>query len=583
MHRLTVTAIAVGLVVSAPDAAQAQANEIECPIRIAAPEVEGETAVCGQIMVPQDWSDPNSTGIPITYLILKSTSIAPLPDPVIFFQGGPGGTTLNALSMISTGTDALRASRDVILFDQRGTGFSNDLYCGADVMIVDPEAHDDEDGSRAAAFDAFGLNAFSDPEAAFQVVADQLAPRDLSQCLPLFEERGIELEHYSTASTVQDTIAVMEHLGYASYNLFGASYGTTVVLSILDHYSQSVNGTALPGLRTAVLDSVHPTSIEFYAQAYEYSEVVLGVLSSCGEDPACASAYPDIRVRAGQLLATLQVAPLERDVGDPITWQAVADLMRTAVSLQTPLVPYIPRLVAELEQGETAVYDLAMAATRFEVTLPERTRKAEEAVVDQPDPFEETAAEIAGISSQLDAIEEAVQSIALANAFLREAALESDDRVDLIVSVFRNWSRSGGMLSGAVIANLEPYLLHPEQRTAEGLQALIQRTILLPGLQSEMLAIADRLDEDEVRQVFRALLSPSFDFGLIGMGPVTNYAVNCNDRGPRISNDLGFAHYLDFEVPQLIGPGVQWPAHYEIACAQLGLPAGDYAPPPPPV
>ncbi len=97
-----------------------------------------------------------------------------------------------------------------------------------------------------------------------------------------------------------------------------------------------------------------------------------------------------------------------------------------------------------------------------------------------------------------------------------------------------------------------------------------------------MLSIAGRLDEDEVRQVFRTLLSPSFDFGLIGMGPITNYAVNCNDRGPRISNDLGFSHYRDFEVPQLIGPGVQWPAHYEIACAQLGLPAGDYAPPPPP-
>ena len=72
-----------------------------------------------------------------------------------------------------------------------------------------------------------------------------------------------------------------------------------------------------------MLDSVYPTSIEFYAHAFDFSEVVLGVLSNCAEDPACAAAYPDIRARAGRLLATLQEAPLERDGGGPITWQAV--------------------------------------------------------------------------------------------------------------------------------------------------------------------------------------------------------------------------------------------------------------------
>lgn len=51
--------------------------------------------------------------------------------------------------------------------------------------------------------------------------------------------------------------------------------------------------------------------------------------------------------------------------------------MRAAVTNQQKLLPYLPRLVDEIERGETAVYDLAQAAMKYEVILPDATMQAE--------------------------------------------------------------------------------------------------------------------------------------------------------------------------------------------------------------
>lgn len=56
-------------------------------------EVEGETLVCGQIEVPQNWDEPDGTTITLTYAVMHSPSQAPFVDPVLFFHGGPGEST----------------------------------------------------------------------------------------------------------------------------------------------------------------------------------------------------------------------------------------------------------------------------------------------------------------------------------------------------------------------------------------------------------------------------------------------------------------------------------------------------------
>lgn len=579
MSKLSLGCIVTVIWAAGSSLASAQGDGADCPVDLGE-EIVGETARCGQIMVPQNWSDPDGTEIPIAYMVMRSTSLAPLQDPVIYFQGGPGGATLNSLAQIRSGVEALRASRDIIPFDQRGTGYSNELYCPVDILDVNPETFDEDLAAAQARFDEAGIGAFSDPDDVYAAVLDHNSPVDFSRCLPLFAEQGIELEQYSTASTVADSIAVMEHLGYPAYNLFGGSYGTKVVLSILGHY-ESAEDADLPTIRAAVLDSVLRPDSEFYETAFNHGRVVIGIFEDCEEDADCAAAYPGIRSRMAQLFVDLRDNPIAREKGDPITAEAVAEVMRTAIGNQKSLVPYLPRLVAELERGETAVFDMATAVIRREVTLPDKIQTA--APVTEAGPLAKAQSEVDAIEAQLDAVLDTISLNIGANTFLREAAVEADSRADLIVTLFELYTRSGGFFGSRFVEALNPYLLHPGQRTKEGLNALIASTVILPSLATEMQKITERLDENEVRQVFAALTGIGFGRGLTTIQTITNRVINCNDRGPTISNEVAFEAYPEFEVPALIGTSAQWPANYQIACEELGLAADAYAPPPPPV
>jgi pimeloyl-ACP methyl ester carboxylesterase len=106
---------------------------IPCPMPLPPTEVEGETIVCGQIDVPENWDDPNSRLITLTYARQLARSLSPLPEPIIFFAGGPGGSIL--ASQGSSGFDFtyLREHRDVIVWDQRGNRYSADLRCPLEV------------------------------------------------------------------------------------------------------------------------------------------------------------------------------------------------------------------------------------------------------------------------------------------------------------------------------------------------------------------------------------------------------------------------------------------------------------------
>ena len=105
------------------------ATTIPCPMALPASEVEGKTVTCGQISVPEDWDNTAGKQIAITYAILHSKSQAPFPDPVIYFEGGPGESPLESIAYWASTLGKLRATRDVILFDQRGVLYSSNFAC----------------------------------------------------------------------------------------------------------------------------------------------------------------------------------------------------------------------------------------------------------------------------------------------------------------------------------------------------------------------------------------------------------------------------------------------------------------------
>ena len=64
-----------------------------CPTIGPAGEREGDTYFCGIMMVPENYDEPDGRQIPISFVVLKSFSESPLPDPMMYLSGGPGGTS----------------------------------------------------------------------------------------------------------------------------------------------------------------------------------------------------------------------------------------------------------------------------------------------------------------------------------------------------------------------------------------------------------------------------------------------------------------------------------------------------------
>ena len=61
---------------------QISSEIIPYPMHLPAGEVDGETIVCGQITVPENWDNPGERTIDITFAIQKAKSLSPFAEPI---------------------------------------------------------------------------------------------------------------------------------------------------------------------------------------------------------------------------------------------------------------------------------------------------------------------------------------------------------------------------------------------------------------------------------------------------------------------------------------------------------------------
>lgn len=268
-----------------PDRPPAVFTPGPCPF-----EVEIELDVdCGTVTVPASRSVAagSTTTIDLAVAILRTPHPDPAPDPVVFLAGGPGGTALANHGMWwFDGTDPddhpILGSRDFILLDQRGVGYSTpSLWCAEDV--AEPE-------TPRACHD--------------RLVAD-----------------GIVLADYSTPENAADVADVRRALGLEQWNLYGSSYGTRLALAVLRDDPS--------GVRSVTLEGVYPPNV---VPAYE--EFIPGAMASldeldrwCREQPGCADVYGDVV----ELLEAAMDAADAAGADSPLTSQDVFDLTHSAL------------------------------------------------------------------------------------------------------------------------------------------------------------------------------------------------------------------------------------------------------------
>jgi pimeloyl-ACP methyl ester carboxylesterase len=227
-----------------------------------------EIARCGVLELPENPDRPTGRRLPIHVAIVPATNNPTLPDPIVPLMGGPGEDAIGAASVYAAQFAPLRAHRDLLLVDQRGTGRSAALHC--DLY----SARNDGASLR----DLF-------PVAAVERCARRLRVR-------------ADLTQYGYLRFASDLEQVRVALGYGSLNLFAGSYGTRAAAVYLRAYPDSV--------RTVYLGSVVPIDVaQPLPMARTAQEAFESLLRACAADAACSGAFPNLSIEFDQIIARL--------------------------------------------------------------------------------------------------------------------------------------------------------------------------------------------------------------------------------------------------------------------------------------
>jgi pimeloyl-ACP methyl ester carboxylesterase len=290
-------------------------------------------ARCGHVIVPEDRRRTDGRTVRVPFVVLRSGAEAPPGDPVVYLNGGPGGSTLDSLQFRTPAAyGPALAGRDLIYFDQRGTGRSRpSLAC--------PE------------YDQAFVEGLAAPGTAEQDAASLAAA--LRLCHDRLVGAGINLTAYTSSQNALDVRDLMRALGYREWNLFGVSYGTRLGLTILRD--------APEGVRSVILDSVVPVQENLGANfAADFERALDTLVAGCAADAACDALYPDLGTKALALIARFNATPLTIDFidsrGQPRRLVLTGD--RLAVGLQqalyvTDLLPLLPVLITSTFNGDT--------------------------------------------------------------------------------------------------------------------------------------------------------------------------------------------------------------------------------------
>ncbi len=225
---------------------------------------------CATLAVPlaRNGIAPGTVGLNIERL---QAGAVPTHTAVIGLAGGPGQAALPLAAGMAKEMAPALGTRDLLVFDQRGTGSSGPLACPALE-------------SSAEVLSTIGQ--------AFERCALQI---------------GAARGSYTTQESVADIEAIRQAAGYEKLVLYGVSYGTKVALEYAERYPQNVEAL--------VLDSVVPPERNdpFSVEMFQAMKPVFEELCS---DHACAGITSNPLGDVARLAAALQKHALNGYVYD---------------------------------------------------------------------------------------------------------------------------------------------------------------------------------------------------------------------------------------------------------------------------
>ena len=270
------TALLALLLGSAGAAVAATASTSITPRTCHLPGAEGSLR-CLSVPVPLDYAKPAAGGLKIHVTVAPAFREGARADPLFVLAGGPGQAGSEVIRMLTTAFRRVRATRDIVFIDQRGTGLSGKLDCE------------------------------SRPE--HETMSDAQLEAEIHRCI---KASRAPFAAYTTAAAARDLEEVRRALGYGKVNLFGGSYGTRLGQAYARAYPASV--------RSLILDGVAAPEQVIPAAGRDGQAALDKLFEQCANDTGCSKAYPNLRAEFDSLAARAE-AGIKLSIADPRTAQ----------------------------------------------------------------------------------------------------------------------------------------------------------------------------------------------------------------------------------------------------------------------
>lgn len=222
---------------------------------------------CGTLKVPLNWEDVHGKKIALSLKRVKAKQVKERIGSLFYINGGPGAPSIDSLNSIAHfGDKELSNKFDLISYDPRGIGKSTPLSCEKGFENITPV-----------------LPATEEQFLQLQNNMSQLR----QSCL---DKSGELLNYVGTENVVKDLDAIRKALREEKLNLYGVSYGTSVVATYAYRYPNNSRALVLDGVvdRSLPLQEIIKNDVQALKLVYDK------FVNYCVTDSACGFTAEDI-------------------------------------------------------------------------------------------------------------------------------------------------------------------------------------------------------------------------------------------------------------------------------------------------
>jgi pimeloyl-ACP methyl ester carboxylesterase len=246
-----------------------------CPFNLGEGLVEGQQVNCGFVRVPENREINDGKTVNLAVVIFKAPQYmhSTDPSPMLRIDGGPGESSLDASAHFITTQNykSFIFDHDLIMFDQRGVGYSTpSIACPEVVMSATNMLAINEKTARA--------------------------------CHDRLVSEGINLNNFNVLQNAADVADLIHALGYRQMTLYGVSYGTRLVLTVMRLHPEVV--------RAVVLDSVYPPNHNRNELTSAAQRAFTLLFQRCAANAYCNAKYPNLQRVFYNLVDQLNAHPI---------------------------------------------------------------------------------------------------------------------------------------------------------------------------------------------------------------------------------------------------------------------------------